>query len=85
MRLLVLTPQRGEGDVRACELLVHVLPVGLAGVARGLAALAVEARLEGRVGELRGQRRGEFCGLEAPYRLRDRGAGDAAGAADLAV
>ena len=69
----------------ARELLAHVLPVGLAGVARDHAVGAVEARLKGRVGELRGQRPGEARGLEAADGLRDRGAGDAAGAADLAV
>jgi hypothetical protein len=85
VRLLVLAPQSDEGDVRAGELRVHVLPVGLAGVAGDLAVSAVEARLEGRVGELRGQRPAEARGLEAPHGVRDRGAGHAAGAADLAV
>ena len=53
--------------------------------AQGLDEAALQARLEGRVGELRGQRPGEVRGPEAPYGLRDRGAGGAAGAADLAV
>jgi hypothetical protein len=70
--LMVCVALVSSSESQLSEPAVHVLPVGLTQVNGDLALGAVEAPLEGGLGESLRQRPGEPRGLQAPHGLRDR-------------